>query len=163
VFKYTIEHISGELNLWADILSRWGAGYKRTEVSGSALTGTMFEVPLQMTTPEAALPKLEDFLLAQKKAMKKLSHEAPATQGQHGLRVYDDCAVWIPSTAIDMRLRICVAAHCGSAGHRRKSVTIANMESHVRWSTMANDVSSFWKSVCCARPLSLENSCQGRC
>jgi hypothetical protein len=23
VFKYTIEHISGELNLWADILSRW--------------------------------------------------------------------------------------------------------------------------------------------
>jgi hypothetical protein len=41
--------------------------------------GTMFEVPLQMTTAETTLPKLEDLLLAQKKAMKKLSHEAPTT------------------------------------------------------------------------------------
>jgi Integrase zinc binding domain len=71
------------------------------------------------------------------------SHEAPTTQGQHGLRVYDDGAVWIPSTAIDMQLRICVAAHCGSAGHRRKYATLANLESHVRWSTMANDVQQF--------------------
>jgi phage-related protein len=143
VFKYTIEHISGELNLWADILSRWGAGYKRKEVSGSALMGTMFKVPLQMTKAEATLPKLEDFLLAQKKAMKKLIHEAPTTQGQHGLGVYDDGVVWIPSTPIDMHLRIYVAAHCGSAGHRRKSATLANMESQVRWSTMANDVQQF--------------------
>jgi hypothetical protein len=53
-------------------------------VSASALIGTMFEVPLQMTTAETTLSKLEDFLLAQKKAMKKLGHEAPTTQGQHG-------------------------------------------------------------------------------
>jgi hypothetical protein len=79
----------------ADILSSWGAGYKTKEVSASPLMGTMFEVPLQMTTAEATLPTLKYFLLAEKKAMKKLSHEAPTTQGQHGLRVYDDGAVWI--------------------------------------------------------------------
>jgi hypothetical protein len=53
--------------------------------------------------------------------MKTLSHEAPTTQGQHGLRVYDDGAVWITFIAIDVQLRICIAAHCGSSGHRRKS------------------------------------------
>jgi hypothetical protein len=58
VFKYIIEHISGELNVWADILSIWGAGYKRKEVNASALMGTMFEVPLQITTAEATLPKV---------------------------------------------------------------------------------------------------------
>jgi Integrase zinc binding domain len=143
VFKYTIEHISGELNLRADILSRWGAGYKKKEVSASVLMGTMFVITPQMKTTEATLPRLEDFLLAQKKAIKKLSREAPATQGQHGLRVYDDGAVWIPSTDIDIQLRMCVSAHCDSAGHRRKSATLANMEPHVRWPTMAIDVQQF--------------------
>jgi hypothetical protein len=143
VFNCTIEHISGELKRWAAILPRWGAGYKRKEVSASALMGTMFEVPLQVTTAEVTLPKLEDFLLAQKKAMTKLSHEAPTTQGQLVLRVYDDDADWIHSNAIEMQLRNCVAAHCGSAGHRRKSATLAIIEFHVRWPTTANDVQQF--------------------
>jgi hypothetical protein len=130
VFNYVFEHINGRANVWADILSRWGAGYQLDQVAATYLLGALFKAPYQLAESERTLPNLKDILQAQKKALKKKSNKnTPCAQGQQGVRVYDDGAIWIPDTALDLQLRICVVAHCDCAGHRGTQATGAIIES----------------------------------
>jgi RNase H-like domain found in reverse transcriptase len=147
VFNYIIEHINGTANVWADIVSRWGAGYQRDQVAAPHLLGALFQAPYQLAESERTLPNLQDILQAQKTALKKKSNSnAPCAQGQQEVRFYDDGAIWIPDAALDVQLRNCVVAHCGCAGHRDTQATRAIIESKVRWSTLKADVDKFMAS-----------------
>jgi hypothetical protein len=141
-----IEHIVGEDNVWGDVLSRWGSGGGGKRVSATNVLGAFFQAPFQVAASPPELPSLQDILIEQKMAMKRHKDAAPTAQGPNGLLVFDDGAIWIAQNATDLQLRICVAAHCGSAGHRGTKATLAKIEPKVRWDSLNEDVDTFMKS-----------------
>jgi hypothetical protein len=52
-------------------------------------------------------------------------------------------ALWIPERAVELQLRLCVMAHCRSAGHRSYIATLGSNKKYVAWTTMAKDVKVF--------------------
>jgi Integrase zinc binding domain len=52
-------------------------------------------------------------------------------------------ALWIPERAVELQLRLCVEAHCRSAGHRAYEATLGTIKEYVAWTTMAKDVKVF--------------------
>jgi RNase H-like domain found in reverse transcriptase/Integrase zinc binding domain len=146
VFNYVIEHIVGEGNVWANLLSRWGSSGGGKQMPASNVLGALFQAPFQVADSPPELPSLQDILIEQKKAMKGHKDAAPAAQGPNGLHLFDDGAIWIPQNATNLQLRICVAAHCGCAGHRGTKATLAKIEHKVRWDSLKADVDTFMKS-----------------
>lgn len=74
VFNYIIEHIPGEENCWADLLTRFGAGLGALDVPAENVLGTIFEAPPQLSgAKEYKLPSINDYRESQAKA---------ATEGQ---------------------------------------------------------------------------------
>jgi Integrase core domain/Integrase zinc binding domain len=54
-----------------------------------------------------------------------------------------DNALWIPERAVELQLRLCVEAHCRSAGYRAYEATLGAIKEYVAWTTMAKDVKVF--------------------
>jgi hypothetical protein len=52
-------------------------------------------------------------------------------------------ALWIPERAVDLQLRLCVEAHCHSAGHRAYEATHGAIKEYVAWTAMVKDVKVF--------------------
>jgi Integrase zinc binding domain len=52
-------------------------------------------------------------------------------------------ALWIPERAVELQLRLCVEAHCRSAGHKAYEATLGAIKEYVAWTTMAKDVKVF--------------------
>jgi hypothetical protein len=52
-------------------------------------------------------------------------------------------AQWISERAVELQLRLCVKAHCRSAGHRAYEATLGAIKEYVAWTTMAKDVKVF--------------------
>ncbi|KAE9009233.1 hypothetical protein PR001_g16486 [Phytophthora rubi] len=92
---YTIEHIAGIDNVWADLVSRWGQqpAPEATQVSARA-----DEVLRQQTQFKNSL-KTSEFTL-------------------HDGCILIEGRMWIPSQATELIKRLMVIAHCGSQGHR---------------------------------------------
>jgi Integrase zinc binding domain len=51
--------------------------------------------------------------------------------------------LWIPECAVELQLRLCVEAHCRSAGHRAYEATLGTIKEYVAWITIAKDVKVF--------------------
>jgi len=51
--------------------------------------------------------------------------------------------VWIPTTATDLQLRLCVVAHAGASGHRGVKTTLRALTNVFFWTTVAEDVATF--------------------
>ena len=129
-FNYTIEHIPGESNTWADMLTRWAS----TDYSHfPARRMSVLRVPL-ITDDLPELPNIS--AIAESQAM-----NAPDTQsGFHreeiegtDLWLNDAGQLYIPPQDTSMQLRICVAAHCGLGGHRGASATKKLVAEKVTW------------------------------
>jgi hypothetical protein len=50
-------------------------------------------------------------------------HEVPPQQVDAGSMRMMNNAIWIPERAVELQLRLCVEAHCRSAGHRAYEAT----------------------------------------
>jgi hypothetical protein len=59
-----------------------------------------------------------------------------------GMRMMNN-ALWISERAVELQLRLCVEAHCRSAGHRAYEATLGAIKEYVAWITMAKDVKVF--------------------
>jgi Integrase zinc binding domain len=59
-----------------------------------------------------------------------------------GMRMMNN-ALWIPKYAVELQIRLCVEAHCRSAGHRAYQATLGAIKEYVAWTTMAKDVKVF--------------------
>jgi hypothetical protein len=55
-------------------------------------------------------------------------------------------ALWMPECAVELQLRLCVEAHCLSAGHRAYEAALGAIKEYVAWTTMAKDVKVFVQS-----------------
>jgi hypothetical protein len=59
-----------------------------------------------------------------------------------GMRMINN-ALWIPERAVELQLRLCVEAHCRSAGNRAYEESLGAIKEYVAWTTMAKDAKVF--------------------
>jgi Integrase zinc binding domain len=98
-------------------------------------------------------PSKKEILLVQKSAVDEYEscqqgnataeQEAPPQQvDAGGMRMMSN-ALWIPECAVELQPRLCVEAHCLSAGHRAYEAKLGAIKEYVAWTTMAKDVKVF--------------------
>jgi hypothetical protein len=127
----------GELNYWTDLMTRWGVGW----IAGSEnkAHGKMASLFAQscISPPDydtVEFPSKKDILLVQQSAVDEhercqqgnamaRQEEPPQQVDAGGMRMMNN-ALWIPERAVELQLRLCVEAHCRSAGHRAYEATL---------------------------------------
>ena len=153
-FRYVVEHLPGEENVWADMLTRWAVNPK-SHVSAKRLGNikTLMYAPINPSAdPKFDWPSYRDIISAQEESNEKPPKSfSPSNKG-----IVDSNGVfWLPSGEChprgatklhSLKLRILIAAHTGLGGHRGPSVTKAAVKAHFSWSKMNEDIDSFIKS-----------------
>jgi hypothetical protein len=117
--RYHIHHIAGFENVWADSLSRWGSSLER--ICAIKVEGMIKSPQIDETF---AWPTSGEILLAQKTA------RLEGTINEEGLVVNESGKVIIPGSLDELKLRICVIAHGGAAGHQDEKNTMDAVEAH---------------------------------
>ena len=153
-FRYVVQHLPGEENVWADMLTRWAANSK-SSVSTKRL-GKFMSLMLAPVNPSMDSkfdwPSLSDVFFAQKNTKEKPPNGfGPSDKGI----INADSVFWLPSRSCHpwgdsklrlLKLRILIAAHTGIGGHRGPNITRAAVKAHFSWSKMNNDIDSFVNS-----------------
>lgn len=142
-FSYTIEHVPGELNTMADIMTRWMRGYRNStpipqRVSRIKIATGESLVP---TVPDnqAEWPSRDEILEAQRIGSKRNSDFTSDDDGL--LRINDK--VWIPDEADELKMKLLIVAHAGQAGHRGGEATCASLREVFTWTGIVTDVKDF--------------------
>jgi len=141
-YRYVIEHLPGDRNVWADILTRWGV-----KPCGSVNTAKIAKLMYAPICPSASekydWPKMEDVARSQQES----SETAPRRfRLQEGILQDSRSVVWVPRADQLLKLRLLIASHTGVGGHRGISPSLRALEEHFYWQGMQNDVKEFCKS-----------------
>ena len=136
---YIIEHISGEDNVWADMLTRWA--------SNPSVKSLRVKVPKALVTPlineTFVWPTIAEVQKSQENHLQE-RHMSPLTRSSHDLLINAQGSVWIPfGHDGNLRLRIMIIAHTGSGGHRGIQSTTVAISKRFYWDGMREDVRSF--------------------
>src|SRR3546814_579462 len=146
--RYKVEHVPGATNLWADLLTRWGAvpvkcqlralHFELEDVDGVAwsLVGTR----------ELELPSVDAIRGAQEQ-FGQPEHDGFEQVYDEEVRVLRDAKgrFWVPKEAEELHLRLCVIAHAGPAGHRGAAIALERLQERVVWRGMRKTVEDFVK------------------
>ena len=138
-FPFTLEHITGEKNVWADMLSRWAAPRKNQHLENKCLRvqrvrDNTFVRPFTGVRPlqaeEFQWPDMFEIKQIQQKVLtenkfkpnsiventKRLNTQLDRNDGL--IKLKGTKIIWIPLEAKNLQTRLMVIAHAGSAGHR---------------------------------------------
>ncbi len=146
-FRYTIEHIPGDQNLWADILSRWttpifkarkatkNKGRKRSRDRNRYSVKTPIVQPLK----NFEWPDRETIAGSQTK------HGRPPEADKYELRdglwyLKNTTTVWIPIEDVELQTRLCIIAHYERGQHRGQNSTKTKLEKYCYWPGMKHSV-----------------------
>lgn len=126
-------HIKGVENIWADMLSRCKAPDLRT-------TRRLVVIPplSSSSDPEFVWADLTEIAEPQHTHIRPLHLQFKA-----GLLYSKSHQIWIPDTADQLQLRLCIIAHTGASWHRSIAFTTQSLSKWFYWSTMAQDVRLF--------------------
>jgi hypothetical protein len=130
-FRYVIHHISGEMNHWPDLLSRWGSPAR------SLRTFKLKIIPKPNQTFE--WPTWEEIKTAQQN-----SESIPSDlklDDESNLYKTDKGQVWISNESLANR--ILIIAHSGSSGHRGYDSTKKIICDRFWWSDYLSDIKYF--------------------
>ncbi|OWZ14282.1 LOW QUALITY PROTEIN: hypothetical protein PHMEG_00012264 [Phytophthora megakarya] len=124
--RYVIQHIAGEPNLWADIISRWGQPAIPDASEPLAVrrmttryAQTLLELrPLQ--SDQFAWPTRAEIIRVQQQYHGDAPDSVVVTDD--GIEVGGK--LWLPSEAKQLLKRLFVVAHCGIQGHRGVNVMV---------------------------------------
>lgn len=144
-FRYVIEHVTGERNVWADMLTRWAVSPKH-KVNAKQLPSikSLIVAPISPgLNAHCDWPSRAEIKEAQRRADSKPGVSFRQTQG---LWSSGRGATWIPPNEQSLKLRILIAAHTGIGGHRGWRTTKATVAAHFTWDSLSKDVESFVKS-----------------
>lgn len=146
-YRYTIEHIEGEKNVWADILSRWTVpevkAFRtvRRKRRRPKRPRESIENPIIRPMPEFRWPTMDDIQLSQ------MNHGPPEEEGWVKVAaVYqkvDSDQVWIPKNDKALQVRLLTAAHFGLGRHRGSDSTRRILESKCYWEDQDQNVNHF--------------------
>ena len=146
-FDYTIQHLEGDANVWADLLSRWGAGTAAATAARERLASVRMQllphrvVPAinSAVPPEEAWPSLREIAITPiSRATREKFRLIPR---EDGCWVTPRGCVFVQSASIQQRLLI--VAHAGAAGHRGIRPTIRQLEQRFFWESLRRDVQTF--------------------
>lgn len=148
-FVFTVEHIAGEQNVVADMLSRWKLRYPQT------VSGASFQ-PLQAETSSMhegfvwpsldQVEKLQEAFLTAKeieqmslipKTLQSRTIYVRASKGRS-----KDNRIYVPDLE-SLRERLCVIAHQGISGHRGFEQTFRSIQKRFYWPQMCKHVKKF--------------------
>jgi hypothetical protein len=135
-FRYVIRHITGELNHWPDLLSRWGSP------SRTLKTMKLKIVPPPVSLQDLIWPDLDEIRKAQ------FAEQIPiSVKLDDESKVYktNNNQVWIPND--NLVQRILVIAHNGSSGHRGFDSTKKIITGRFWWKDFTLDL-KFFVSKC---------------
>jgi len=139
-FSYNIEHVAGEDNWMADLLTRWAKGY-RTSTKVSRITIQNMDRLPSTTDSGFIWPTLGYIRTAQRK-----SKETPPKGYVKKRSIWENNGIyWVPRKATSLQLAIITAAHTGSAGHRGADATISIIREKFFWEDITEDVRAFVK------------------
>ena len=113
-FRYVIEHLAGESNVWADMFSRWAVQPNR-KLSALKLN-SLLVAPINPSLDSILdWQKADDIIKSQAKR-----HEQPPSRFEKVNDIWQDNRglVQVPSQDRFLRLRIMVAGHTGYGGQR---------------------------------------------
>ena len=151
--KFTIEHIPGECNIWADILSQWKVQENpRPSIQALRLATAMTDAAVKPDLEDMVWPDLGEIKRVQESTLDENNHQISdeKIEWDNNANVYVMSArgstklvVWIPNQAMNIQLRILIVAHTGIEGHRGIKTTLKNVLQFCYWTTVASDVKTF--------------------
>ena len=142
-FSYTIEHVEGENNVAADMLTRWYAGCRGKRPSARRILSKLKNSDLIPTPEEKDFlwPTKHEIIETQRQSKTKPSNLSNTDDGLFKI----NGKIWIPSENADLQLRLFVIAHCGSAGHRSIDSTLNSLKEGYTWDNI-DDAKHFVKN-----------------
>lgn len=137
-FRYTIEHIEGLQNTWADLLSRWAAP-PRPAVR-------------QITLALHPLATDADFPWPSIEGIRDSQQAHPPTEDREDLYQQEGVYYrnsekhliwWIPEEDVQLQTRLLITAHFGLRGHRGISATLRHLQFFCYWRRQSQSVTRF--------------------
>ncbi|GMF44236.1 unnamed protein product [Phytophthora fragariaefolia] len=144
-YRYVIEHVRGEDNIWANLLSRWSGPSTPMDQSLARMHQIVL-VPAVSPLAECsfAWPTFAEICAAQQ-LQQKQRPEHVTWNGSKARFVFGGDRVWIPGNG-DLIPRICVVVHAGRSVHRGKRTTASAISAWCWWAKHREYVSRFVKS-----------------
>lgn len=140
-FPYVIEHVSGEANVFADILTRWTRGYKRPNRTLQSLC-SIVNLNDQIVPPADNIEWPSMDIIRQSQASCNARPKGAIFNETNRLHEVKGC-MWIPESDLELQLKIIVTCHCGVIGHRGTDATSSILKENFHWQTMDKDVRKF--------------------
>jgi hypothetical protein len=142
-FVYTVEHIAGEFNVWADLLSRWGAPVRVLRTAHLKLDNP--EDDAEQLSKNLVWPTPKEIAIAQSSVQAENRTKGVLFQNVHGLLRNNKDQIWIPNS--DIAMRIMIIAHGGSGGHRGFDSTKKVITQRFFWPGMEEELHFFYRNV----------------
>lgn len=119
-YRYTIAHIEGEKNVWADVVSRWGGAKPPTVQRFKRVTRLQVQAEKQpllrlLDKTSFVWPTLTELAATQKAHARDIPVNFQAVDD--GVYRSGD-KIWVPQGASGLLQRLFIIAHCGPQGHR---------------------------------------------
>ena len=168
-YRYTIEHVEGVSNVWADMISRWAGNHvpvvaikrvttrrgkkrPRPTKDSDAKNGSQVPIPAEnrirpFLDGDLVWPTVAEIRAAQEEHV--VARPRHLRQDMYGVWLTDDL-IWIPAEAKTLVQRLLVIAHCGSQGHRGRDALLAVLHRRFYIQGLRSLVDSFPRSACCA-------------
>lgn len=130
--KYEIEHIKGEDNVWADIVSRWGPRAAAVTARAKAARTRARGEPLVLRSLQdehCDWPTVASVAASQQQHRGWLDEHGVDCEEDDGT-IYIGDKLWIPAMDKELVQRLLVVAHCGSHGHRGEDVMVSRLDGH---------------------------------
>jgi len=135
-FNYVIEHIRGDENFCADILTRWTRGYRNEK---QLLCSIVLEEAAQL------IPAADSIKGPDREVIRSSQQRYTRADGlvfHESERIWKrGSKIWIPEEDLELQLKVMVCSHCGTLGHRGMDSTMSIIQEDFWWSTLAQDVS----------------------
>lgn len=146
-YKYVIEHVRGEENVWGDLLSRWGAGTPAATTPARIRSLLVVKRVSPLQDSEFIWPSEADIVAEQRRELssREPSDVLPSCRWSEEMNVFitEEEKIWIPAMSVDLQQRLCVVAHAGLSGHRGEIVTEKTIADKFSWPTLSDDVKKF--------------------
>ncbi|GMF43963.1 unnamed protein product [Phytophthora fragariaefolia] len=144
-YRYVIEHIRGDDNAWADMLSRWG-NPQANKIEDASSVKQIVVVPQFSPLEDETFdwPTLDEIRSAPQQQQTR--PEGVSWSEERACFVADGDRVWIPHEISNISQRICVVAHAGRSGHRGERTTTASVAAWCWWPRLVDDVVQFVRS-----------------
>ena len=134
-FHYAIEHIAGDENVFADILTRWVRGYRNEK---SMVCSILLQEADQLV-PSADSIIWPDISVLKTSQAQHSPPDSVSLDQSHGLYKRGN-RIWIPDADLELQLKVMVCSHCGSIGHRGCDATRSIILESFWWSTIDKGV-----------------------